>query len=79
MQEGFPFYLMIGIRYAAAASAQPRRTSLTRTPLQVLYYDVFIETETAVAALATEDDLTTLAVRRRLAGPRRKYPGGGGC
>ena len=52
MQEGFPFYLMIGIRYTAAAvAAAPTHCNHTR-------YDVFIEADGAAAVLASEADMT---------------------
>ena len=50
MQEGFPFYLMIGIRYTAAAVAAAPHCNHTR-------YDVFIEADGA-AVLASEADMT---------------------
>ena len=50
MQEGFPFYLMIGIRYTTAAAAPwPTMVWWRRLPSS---YDVFIEAEARLAELA---------------------------
>ena len=49
MQEGFPFYLMIGIRYTTAAAAPWPTTVRWRLPSS---YDVFIEAEARLAELA---------------------------
>ena len=47
MQEGFPFYLMIGIRYTTAAAAPwPTTARWRRLPSS---YDVFIEVEAELA------------------------------
>ena len=46
MQEGFPFYLMIGIRYTTAAAAPWPTTVRWRRPRRLpSSYDVFIEAE----------------------------------
>ena len=45
MQEGFPFYLMIGIRYTTAAAAPWPTTVRWRWRRLPSSYDVFIEAE----------------------------------